>query len=118
MSWDELFLDLIYVAVINRVGEEIKNANLESAVKFALVLYPVWKSWVLIEYQANRYGENTVQKLFQWLVIVLVSLMGTSSQHVFDTVSTGNLFIISYLLIRLIYFLYICLAVINQVCSK
>jgi hypothetical protein len=48
-AWDELFFDLIYVAVILLLGDILKQGkvSLASLQHFCLVMMPIWNTWLL-----------------------------------------------------------------------
>jgi hypothetical protein len=46
VQFDELFLDLIFVAVFHHMGHFFSKASLHHAVEFWIVFYFVWKTWV------------------------------------------------------------------------
>lgn len=122
VSWDELFLDLVYVASFNKIGHYLYYPSWSALSQFLVVLYPVVNSWQLYHWTSNRYGDNTYGRIFLWVTIVLVSLMGCSAEQSFATESsenTGNVFIGTFLVFRLIFLAYSCLGIMYQpqVCS-
>ncbi|KAJ3088214.1 hypothetical protein HK102_009287 [Quaeritorhiza haematococci] len=112
VTWDELFLDLIYVAVINRMGYILKEDKVtgQTVNKFLLVFIPVWLTWIVTHYNSNRFGaESFVHRLFSWANMILVAGMGTNAENAFNddpSKNTANVFIITFLITRVLYIIY------------
>ncbi|KAI9202282.1 bacterial low temperature requirement A protein-domain-containing protein [Polychytrium aggregatum] len=112
VTWDELFLDLVYVAAFDRLGYLFKHDNVDGIAvnSYMLAFLVVWNSWSMIHMNVNRYGaDGFVHRLFTWAMTVLVSAMGINIVHIFDQgdSSTANIFIILFIILRVLNFVFV-----------
>lgn len=114
VSWDELFLDLLYVSIVSRLAGVVKINGIDwlSLNDFYLVFVPVYLSWNTIVLYINRYSRNdTFDRLLLYFSMALAFGMGLNAEYAFvenSTQNTGNVFIATYLIMRAIYlFIYI-----------
>ena len=117
VTWDELFLDLIYVAAFNKIGHVFYRPTWSTLSSYLLVLWPVWNSWLLTHYHSNRYGVSSVHKFFIWIVMILVACMGITATFTFKSdpaKDTGNIFISCFLIFRFFYLIYGLIGIYNQ----
>lgn len=117
VSWDELFLDIVYVATFNKLGHLVYVAKLTGLRDFLLSFYPVINAWHLFHSLNNRFGDSFYNRLFLWSNVICTSLMGITVENSFNTnpeQNTGNLFIGVFLLFRLLYFLYVIVAIYHE----
>ncbi|RKO89499.1 bacterial low temperature requirement A protein-domain-containing protein [Blyttiomyces helicus] len=110
-TWDELFLDLVFVAAINRVGTILKTNDVDGALvnQFAITFIPpnppdlppsrppqIWKAWQTIQAYTNRFGSSDfLSKLMLWLHTLLIAALGITSENVYtspDSENTSRLF--------------------------
>ncbi|KAJ3196255.1 hypothetical protein HK101_009626 [Irineochytrium annulatum] len=110
VNWDELFLDLIFVATIARCESFLKVpvVTWDELNKFCLVFAPVWQHWLYTHNHSNRFAAyDLYHKVYTWIMMILNAGMGINAQNAFSEgdQNTGNLFIITFLLGRLFYIL-------------
>jgi low temperature requirement protein LtrA len=77
-SWDELFLDLVYVGVIYNISEILRDKpiSLESLHHFFLVAIPLLNTWYTMNKITNSFGSSDMTfKAFTWIYHILVLLM-------------------------------------------
>ncbi|KAJ3209614.1 hypothetical protein HK099_008471 [Clydaea vesicula] len=110
VTWDELFIDLLYVALFNRAGHIIgHHPDMNGLTEYLLVIYPIINSWTLLTYQSNRYGVNFYFKVYSWFAVVLAAVMGVNCENIANSdphENTSHPFIISFLIARFLYLLY------------
>ena len=101
-AWDELFLDLVYVAVIYQVGEILKESPISGEIMnhFLLVMIPVWMTWALMDRFNNIFGSSTfTYKAFSWIYHLFVASLGIYAPNAFHAEAadnTSNAFLICY----------------------
>ncbi|KAJ3310216.1 hypothetical protein HDU76_003422 [Blyttiomyces sp. JEL0837] len=112
VSWDELFLDLLFIAIISQCEKYLKkgkeNITWTDLNHFALVFTPVWMTWLGIHHYSNRFGTyDMFYKFYIWIQLMLAAGMGINAQYVFgpDGENTGSIFCATFLLSRLLYML-------------
>lgn len=99
----ELFLDLIYVAIIaNVAGEASENALWGSLLKYILTFLPYWTVWADIKDFTNYYyNEDLSQKLYILWILVLLTLSVNSHSGLLDGVPGAAWTIVPYMMCRL-----------------
>ncbi|KAI9146441.1 bacterial low temperature requirement A protein-domain-containing protein [Paraphysoderma sedebokerense] len=107
VTWDELFLDLVYVGVIAKIGATLKgDLSILKLEQFCLLFIPLWANWVEFNFYNNVLGGSDLFHRFLMLTVVaLVSGMGINVKHAFDSdpaTNTSNVYIASFLLCRLL----------------
>jgi hypothetical protein len=62
-SWNELFYDLIFVAAVSNVGDNLAS-NPAWFGHFCLMFYPIYSTWVSVQFYSNRfYAEDIFHKM-------------------------------------------------------
>ncbi|KAI8813990.1 bacterial low temperature requirement A protein-domain-containing protein [Cladochytrium replicatum] len=87
VTWDELFMDLAFVAVINSIGHVLKVPTLTLTIfsQFLLNIIPAFLLWSYANLFSNRLGaDNFTYRIFIWLQMLFVTGLGISSAHVWD----------------------------------
>ncbi|KAI3649067.1 hypothetical protein MP228_006921 [Amoeboaphelidium protococcarum] len=127
VSWDELFLDLLFVSVTQKLSHivelgashDYKSKYVSpitwwNIVDFFLVLVPVVSAWYNITSYLNRFGQQGIaDRLGLYLVMILIFGMGLNAENVFNQnpdKNSANIFIITFLILRVLH----CGAVIAQ----
>ncbi|KAJ3108858.1 hypothetical protein HDU97_010130 [Phlyctochytrium planicorne] len=113
VTWDELFLDLIFISTISRAESYIKTDHVTwtDINKFALVFTPVWQYWYLIHAHSNRIATFDVFfKVYTFIQLLLTAGLGVNVENVFSEGSsnTAGIFITTILIGRLMYILSHC----------
>lgn len=109
MTWDELFLDLVFVAIIAALTLIFKDegVNWETFEKFYLIYVPVFLSWQTITVYMNRFKQYVFwDKSILYLSMILVIGMGLNAENSFNekvSENTSNIFIVTYLVFRAFY---------------
>lgn len=99
----ELFLDLMYVAIIaNVAGEASENALGAAFLRYCLFFVPYWTVWADIKDFTNYYySEDLSQKVYILWILVLLTLSVNSQGEVLDSVRGAAYTIVPYMLCRL-----------------
>ncbi|KAJ3204344.1 hypothetical protein HDU67_009638 [Dinochytrium kinnereticum] len=109
VTWDELFMDLVFVGALAKTAHILRVSDMSTTLlnQFTLVFVVVWMSFILIQQQINRFGlQGFGSRLIYWIYMILVAGLGLNAAHVWDDYkgkSTANLFVGTYLAIRLLY---------------
>ncbi|KAJ3217420.1 hypothetical protein HDU67_008003 [Dinochytrium kinnereticum] len=86
VTWDELFLDLIFISTISRSEAYIKGVGsltINDVNRFALVFTPVWQHWLLIHTHSNRFATYDIYfKIYTWIQMMLTAGMGINIENV------------------------------------
>lgn len=116
VTWDELFMDLVYVAVFSRLGLIIKDFSITGTDInwYILAFYPVWATWNQIQMILTRFGADsfTSRNLIR-INLILVAGMGIYALDVGSEdplINTANEFIGIFLIHRLLILLHAVLA--------
>jgi low temperature requirement protein LtrA len=105
VTWDELFFDLVFVAVIALLGQVLhSDVTSENIKKFIMLFYPIWSCWLNTTNFTNRFGAHDLSfKLYVLLNAVLTLGMGITATHALDKAdSTYSVFMGSFLISRVI----------------
>ncbi|KAJ3329513.1 hypothetical protein HDU76_007747 [Blyttiomyces sp. JEL0837] len=106
VSWDELFLDLVYVAVTSKAGSLLRHPVVtgEMIAQFTATFVLIYQAWSSIEANTNRYGiQGFGSRLTYWLYMVLAAGMGINILNAWNPdleKNTGNNFMVTYLITR------------------
>lgn len=87
-SWDELFLDLVYVAIIYNCGEILKAApiTMDSLQHFILVTVMCLNTWYAQNYVSNSFSSSDMTyRIFLWVYHILALLMSVYGPGVMIT---------------------------------
>ena len=99
-SWLELFNDLVFVAVISQLSENLShNISWAGLLNFIVLFIPVWFAWVGATFFATRFGSDDVAHR----VLTLLQMMGAAAMAVNVTHGLGETsvgFALSYAAIR------------------
>ncbi|RIA82457.1 bacterial low temperature requirement A protein [Glomus cerebriforme] len=101
VSFTELFWDLIFVAVIGNLSddliEDISGPNIE---KFILTFYPIYKIWLDMVFYMNRYSSDDLfEKFFFLFEMVFVITMGTHASDIYH--ESVSIYLVSYVIARM-----------------
>lgn len=101
-TWLELFFDLVLVAAILQLGTSLADEpTLSGAVRFVLLLTPIWWAWVGFSMYADRFdSDDLVFRLFMVAGMGAVAAMAVSSPAAFEHASTA--FALGYVANRLV----------------
>ncbi|RIA96032.1 bacterial low temperature requirement A protein [Glomus cerebriforme] len=104
-SYTELFWDLIFVAVVQNLGHIlVEDVSFETVQRFIITFYPVFRIWLDVHNYLNVYSSKDILEKFLllWEMCLLI-VMGTHTSNIFQ--GTSAIFIISYVVARLTFFL-------------
>jgi len=84
-SWNELFFDLVFVAVIALLGHDfIGKNNAEGLNEFALLYMPVYKIWIHIHFWLNRWSRGDLfHRIYILFAMGIVVLMAANAEAAF-----------------------------------
>ncbi|KAK6459423.1 bacterial low temperature requirement A protein-domain-containing protein [Scheffersomyces xylosifermentans] len=99
----ELFLDLMYVAIIaNLAGEATANASGAALLKYILLFIPAWIIWADVKDFVNYYyNEDLFQRVCLIWYLVLLVLFANSHYDVLKDPRGAAITIVPYMLCRL-----------------
>jgi low temperature requirement protein LtrA len=99
-TWLELFYDLVFVAVVSQLSENLShNISLAGLLSFIALFIPVWFAWVGATFFATRFGSDDLAHR----VLTLLQMMGAAAMAVNVTHGLGETsagFALSYAAIR------------------
>lgn len=100
VSWLELFYDLVYVATIVQLGNNLsKNIDVEGFVGFVLLFIPIWWVWIGTTFYSNRFvADDLVHRLLIFAQIFVVSALAITVYDGLGETSVG--FAIAYAVAR------------------
>ncbi|KAJ3158463.1 hypothetical protein HK101_001316 [Irineochytrium annulatum] len=108
--WDELFMDLIFIAVLNKIVNTVRYAPIidgDVVNRFILLLYPVWSSWCLVNGVSNRFGISGFgARLIYWFFMILIYGIGIQAAHVWNpdpSLNTESMFVGIYCGVKIVY---------------
>ncbi|KAJ3190871.1 hypothetical protein HK101_008289 [Irineochytrium annulatum] len=109
VSWDELFLDLIFIAVLDRVAHIIRSASDISSDllnKATLTFIPIWLTWTFIQVVSNRFGvKGFGSRLILWGHMLFLSGLGINCAFAWSddvATNTSTLYVITFLCHRVL----------------
>ena len=102
-TWNELFFDLVMVAVLHTVGEELVNDfGGPSLQLFLLTFVPIWNIWVdMCSFLNVHDNGDLLIKFYVFVQMTLVVGMGASATYALET--TTAQFIGAFLISRLLF---------------
>ena len=101
-TWNELFFDLVMVAVLHSLGHTFaQNYSGAALERFLLTFAPIWLVWTDMTYFLNIHDNgDLIIKIFVYVQMVFVVGMGASATNAFET--TTNQFVGAFLLARVV----------------
>eukprot|EP00158_Paraphelidium_tribonemae_P005795 Partr_v1_DN27527_c2_g1_i1_m30535 putative Bacterial low temperature requirement A protein (LtrA) len=109
VTWDELFMDLIYVSIMSKLAAQLKNGKISwlGINDYFLTLIPMWIAWQQAVFYMNRYGRNDLLcRLTLYTSMALAFGMGLNAENAWNgdaAKNTGSLFIGTFLVVRLMF---------------
>ena len=100
-SWLELFYDLIFVAALSRIGENLAHdAGLVGVLRSFGLFVPIWWIWVGHTVYATRFAnENLVERLWTFVQMLAIAAMAVRAADGGEAGTTE--FALAYVLARL-----------------
>jgi low temperature requirement protein LtrA len=99
-SWLELFYDLVFVAIVSQLSENLSHdISWAGLLNFIVLFIPVWFAWVGATFFATRFGSDDLAHR----VLTLLQMMGAAAMAVNVTHGLGETsagFALSYAAIR------------------
>src|SRR5579859_1019274 len=104
-TWFELFFDLVFALAITQLSHMVQqDASLTGMVRFVGLFVPVWWSWVIYTFYADRFDTDDVIYRFMVMLGMLgITAVATTLPRAFSTDAAA--FVGCYLLVRVIPFL-------------
>lgn len=99
----ELFLDLLYVAIIaNVAGQATEEASWAALLRYLLFFFPYWTVWADVKDFTNYYySEDLSQRFYIMWILVLLALSVNSHSAVLESTAGAAYTIVPYMLCRL-----------------
>jgi low temperature requirement protein LtrA len=99
-TWLELFYDLVFVAVVSQLSENLShNISLEGVLSFIALFVPVWFAWIGATFFATRFGtDDLAHRILTLLQMMGAAAMAVNVSHALGETSAG--FALSYAAIR------------------
>ena len=110
VTWDELFIDLLYVSAMAKLSEVFLREGIRWAT-FAdvlLLFLPIWNAWMAFTIHMNRYAtEDWFYRGFLYLKMLTIVGLEMNCAGVFVTkgASTANVFILTLIVSHATYFI-------------
>lgn len=101
-TWLELFYDLVFVAVVSQLAENLDHdISLTGLLSFIALFIPVWFAWLGATFFATRFGtDDLVYRILTLLQMMGAAAMAVNVSHGLGETSAG--FALSYAAIRFI----------------
>lgn len=101
-TWLELFYDLVFVATVAQLAENLsRDISLDGFIRFLVLFVPVWWSWIGAAYFATRFDtDDTGHRLLTVLQMIAVAAMATNIRNGLGSSSAE--FAVSYAIVRLL----------------
>ncbi|MGB7632749.1 MAG: low temperature requirement protein A [Nitrososphaeraceae archaeon] len=101
-TWLELFYDLVFVAVVTQLAENLDhNISLIGLLSFVALYVPVWFAWIGATFFATRFGtDDLAHRILTLLQMMAAAAMAVNVSHGLGETSAG--FALSYAAIRFI----------------
>src|ERR687892_356656 len=101
-TWLELFYDLVFVAVVSQLAENLDHdISLIGLLSFIALFIPVWFAWVGATFFATRVGtDDLAHRILTFLQMMAAAAMAVNVSHGLGETSAG--FALSYAAIRFI----------------
>ena len=99
-TWLELFYDLVFVAVVSQLSENLSHdISLAGLLSFIALFIPVWFAWLGATFFATRFGtDDLVHRILTLLQMMGAAAMAVNVSHGLGETSAG--FALSYAAIR------------------
>jgi low temperature requirement protein LtrA len=99
-TWLELFYDLVFVAVVSQLSENLShNISLAGVLSFIALFVPVWFAWIGAAFFATRFGtDDLAHRILTLLQMMGAAAMAVNVSHALGETSAG--FALSYAAIR------------------
>ena len=99
-TWLELFYDLVFVAVVSQLSENLShNISLAGVPSFIALFVPVWFAWIGAAFFATRFGtDDLAHRILTLLQMMEAAAMAVNVSHALGETSAG--FALSYAAIR------------------
>ncbi|MGC2308436.1 MAG: low temperature requirement protein A, partial [Nitrososphaeraceae archaeon] len=99
-TWLELFYDLVFVAVVSQLSENLSHdISLVGILSFVALYIPVWFAWIGATFFATRFGtDDLAHRILTLLQMMGAAAMAVNVSHGLGETSTG--FALSYAAIR------------------
>jgi low temperature requirement protein LtrA len=99
-SWLELFHDLVFVAVVSQLSENLSHdISLTGVLSFIALFIPVWFAWLGATFFATRFGtDDLAHRILTLLQMMGAAAMAVNVTHGLGETSAG--FALSYAAIR------------------
>jgi low temperature requirement protein LtrA len=99
-TWLELFYDLVFVAVVSQLSENLShNISLAGVLSFISLFVPVWFAWIGATFFATRFGtDDLAHRILTLLQMMGAAAMAVNVSHALGETSAG--FALSYSAIR------------------
>ena len=95
-TWLELFYDLVFVAVVSQLSENLShNISLAGVLSFIALFVPVWFAWIGAAFFATRFGtDDLAHRILTLLQMMGAAAMAVNVSHALGETSAG--FALSY----------------------
>jgi len=99
-TWLELFYDLVFVAVVSQLSENLSHdISLAGLLSFIALFIPVWFAWLGATFFATRFGtDDLAHRILTLLQMMGAAAMAVNVSHGFGETSAG--FALSYAAIK------------------
>jgi low temperature requirement protein LtrA len=98
-TWLELFFDLVFVAAIAQVGQNLtEDPSLEGFLRYAALFVAIWWAWMGYTFYADRF--DTDDLLYRLLTLGGMLAIAALAVNVRDAFDRWTAFVISYALVR------------------
>ena len=84
-TWLELFYDLVFVAVVSQLAENLDhNISLIGLLSFIALYVPVWFAWIGATFFATRFGtDDLAHRILTLLQMMAAAAMAVNVSHGF-----------------------------------
>ena len=105
-TWLELFFDIGYVAIFNRMSSfYVNNYDLRNVFEYMVVYIAIWWTWIQITLYSNRFDtDDLLHRISILLHMFGLGGFALSSIEVFDS-TKSLIFIVSFIIIRFMLFI-------------
>lgn len=90
-TWLELFYDLVFVAVVSQLSENLDHdISLMGLLSFVALFIPVWFAWLGATFFATRFGtDDLVHRILTLLQMMGAAAMAVNVSHGLGETSAG-----------------------------
>lgn len=101
-TWLELFYDLVFVAAVIQLSENLsRDLSASGFIRFLVLFVPVWWAWIGAAFFATRFdSDDTAHRLLTMLQMIAVAAMTANIHAGLGSSSAG--FAMSYAIVRLL----------------